>query len=125
MSRRRSRIMCRLMVLGRARASSRARLPRWKRRWCAWSHSVQEVLFSSAAGTPGEAEGKEGSVVKRGGSAGVEDILRRGHLEKYTVRLERMWVEEDEYRSEKTCFYLVCSTSNAHYRYYHLIKLLC
>ncbi|KAF3840268.1 hypothetical protein F7725_018985 [Dissostichus mawsoni] len=80
MSRRRSRIMCRLMVLGRARASSKARLPRWKRRWCAWSHSVQEVLFSSAAGTPGEAEGKEGSVVKRGGSAGVEDILRRaGH----------------------------------------------
>lgn len=62
------------------RPSNSDRFPRWKRRWWACSHSWHEVALGTC-GTPGVAEGKKGTVVKRwGGSSGVEDILQKGDL---------------------------------------------
>lgn len=82
--RRRSRIMCRPMVVGMTRPSRRDRFPRWKRRWWACSHSWHEVALGSKPESPWVAEGRGGSTVKRRGedSSGVEDILQQFTLKK-------------------------------------------
>lgn len=86
--RRRSRIMCRPMVVGMTRPSRRDRFPRWKRRWWACSHSWHEVALGSKPESPWVAEGRGGSTVKRRGedSSGVEDILQQFTLKKRARR---------------------------------------
>lgn len=59
---RRSAIMCRASVVGMSRPSSRDRFPRWKRRWCACSHSVHSVTLATA-GTSVVDNRNEGMVV--------------------------------------------------------------